>query len=49
VHGVHGVEGSNPSVPTNKIKDLQFLGCESFFIFRHLVRSLVRKNLNHYT
>jgi len=32
LHGVQGVEGSNPSVPTNKIKDLASQGAKSFLL-----------------
>ena len=32
-NGVQGVVSSNPTVPTNKQKGLQFLCCKPFFYF----------------
>ena len=45
MYGVQGVECSNHSVPTNEIKDLAQAGEIRLFLFRVLVRNLVRKNL----
>ena len=36
LHGVQGVEGSNPFTPTNKIKDLEQKCPKSFFFIRDL-------------